>query len=225
MTKAVVSLSGGLDSTTVLAAAIGSEREVIPVFFNYGSKHNTWELRAAKQVCQHYGLDMYQLQFSGIIGKSKSSLMNDNKEIPEGHYEAKTMEDTVVPARNIIFASILAGFAWERDASEVWMGVHSGDHAIYPDCRPEFLYHMNKAIQVGTDCRVSLMTPFMDMTKAEILERGLRMEVPYELTRTCYSSEKIACGKCGADQERLEAFMLNKTEDPIKYVSREIFPK
>lgn len=226
MTKAIVSLSGGMDSTTVLADALSQGREVIScVGFNYGSKHNPHELEAGKQIATHYKTPYSIIDLRNAMYGFKSALMDHTQAIPEGHYEAENMRQTVVPARNIIFLSLLAGEAWSRGASEIWLGIHAGDHFIYPDCRPEFYHAMNEAIRIGTGDLVSIKAPYLYGNKTTIIKRGLELNVPYHLTRTCYSSDNIACGKCGSCQERLEAFQANGLQDPIEYISRDLFPK
>jgi 7-cyano-7-deazaguanine synthase len=122
-----------------------------------------------------------------------------------------------VPGRNIIFLSILAGIAWSREATEIGIGIHQGDHAIYPDCRQSFFKVMGQAIREGTDNRVSIVAPFLDTDKAGIVKWGFKHGVPFHLTRTCYKDQPVACGKCGSCCERREAFKLYNQEDPIQY--------
>ncbi len=215
--RAIVSLSGGMDSATVLAEALAAEREVIAVGFCYGSKHNPFENEAARRLAVHYGLPFKLIDWTGVADGFKSNLLCSGGPIPEGHYQEATMSLTVVPARNLIFSSILAGLAWSVEAGEIWLGIHAGDHAIYPDCRPEFYRAMRAAVETGTDNRVTLIAPFLEVTKVEILRRGLGLGVPYGLTRTCYKDQPRACGKCGACQERLEAFQRNGVKDPVEY--------
>jgi 7-cyano-7-deazaguanine synthase len=225
MAKAIVSLSGGMDSTTVLAHAIEKGREVECIGFTYGSKHNAYENEAARQIAAHYKVPFNLISLKEIMGTFESNLLKTGGDIPEGHYEEESMSQTVVPGRNIIFSSFLAGYAWSRKADEVWLGIHSGDHAIYPDCRPEFYEAMKLAIETGTGDAVTLAAPFLSGNKTTIIEWGLKREVPYHLSRTCYKDQPIACGRCGACQERLEAFRNNGLEDPIEYISREELPK
>ncbi len=225
MKKAIVSLSGGMDSATLLANALYDRDVVAAIGFRYGSKHNEYELRAASQIALDYSVPFDDINIGVVLNRFKSNLLKGQGEIPEGHYEAASMSQTVVPARNIIFAAILAGEAWSRGADEIWIGVHAGDHAIYPDCRPEFIRALNQAIMAGTDHKVTVCAPFLYDTKADILRKGLEQKVPYHLTRTCYKDTPIACGKCGSCQERLAAFAQQGTEDPIPYQSRTIFPK
>lgn len=217
--KAVVSLSGGIDSTTVLAWFL---REyggpVLCVSFSYGSKHNKYENEAARKVAEFYKQPLIELDITGVMAGFTSNLLKTGGDIPEGHYTEPSMSQTVVPARNIIFASILAGVAWSNEAPKVALGIHQGDHAIYPDCRPSFFYAMNRAISEGTGSKVSLLAPFLHYNKAEIVEWGVHeLAVPYHLTRTCYKDQLPACGKCGSCVERLEAFKLAGGKDPVEY--------
>jgi len=213
--KSIIALSGGMDSATILTLASSWGREVEAVGFEYGSHHNQYELKAAKNLASYYHIPFEVIDMTTISKHLKSDLLDG--EIPEGYYKDESMKKTVVPGRNIIFASILAGVAWSRNAEEVWLGIHSGDHHIYPDCRPEFFHSMKKAIETGTDNKITLIAPFISIDKAEVLRRGLKLGVPYELTRTCYKPQKLACGKCGSCIERLESFKLNEIVDPVEY--------
>lgn len=217
--KAILALSGGMDSTTVLAWLIDQGYEVSCFTFSYGSKHNYWEGLSAQMVAGHYNVPCHgTVDLSNITKLFKSNLLKGQGEIPEGHYEDSTMSQTVVPGRNIIFLSILAGLAWSEGSSEIAIGIHQGDHAIYPDCRVEFYDAMIKAISAGTDGKVSnIIAPFLHTDKTGILAWGLGHNVPYNLTRTCYKDQPVACGKCGACRERLEAFQLNNQTDPVQY--------
>jgi 7-cyano-7-deazaguanine synthase len=217
MSKVVVSLSGGLDSTTVLGLAKAQGHEIQTVGFCYGSKHNKYENKAAVNIASHYQVPYRLIDFSSAAKGFKSNLMADGGAIPEGHYEAASMTQTVVPGRNIIFSSILAGFAWSFEYDEIWLGVHAGDHFIYPDCRPSFFVAMKTAVEEGTDKKVTMRAPFLMVDKVEIVRQGLVLKVPYLLTRTCYKDQSYACGRCGSCQERLTAFGRNGAEDPIAY--------
>ena len=215
--KAIVSLSGGMDSAIVLAEAISEGLKVDAIGFCYGSKHNQYENEAARKIAAHYEVPFDLIDLSAVTSHFESDILLSGGDIPEGHYEDASMSKTVVPGRNIIFASILAGIAWTRKAGEIWLGIHSGDHAIYPDCRPEFFDYMCSAIRTGTDGRVMLRAPFLDGDKGWILSEGLELKVPYQHTRTCYKNQPVACGKCGACVERLEAFEMNHVKDPVQY--------
>ena len=221
MIKALIALSGGMDSATVLAKALALDRQCETVGFYYGSKHNHWENKAAKEIAEFYEVPYDLIHLEEIMRGFKSNLMQGGGDIPEGHYEDESMSLTVVPGRNIIFASILAGVAWSRGFDEVWLGIHAGDHHIYPDCRPEFFVAMKEAIQKGTGEKIALQAPYLYNKKIGILQDGTRLKVPYRLTRTCYTSDKYACGKCGGCRKRLEAFASLNMTDPIKYEETE----
>ena len=135
------------------------------------------------------------------------------------------MSQTVVPGRNLVFISIAMGIAWSRGAKYIYIGAHSGDHVIYPDCRPDFIVAMQEAVSYGSDRKVSLQCPFLYGDKFTILDEGFDLDVPYHLTRTCYKDQAVSCGRCGACQERLIAFKKHGITDPIEYESREILPK
>ena len=218
MTKALVSLSGGIDSAVTLFLALEQKREVMAFGFRYGSKHNLYENGAASKICQRYKIPFKIINMEEVMRDFKSALLLDGGEIPEGDYKEENMAQTVVPARNLIFASILAGIAESNDCQEVWMGTHGGDHFIYPDCRPESITAISLAINLCTGGKVrGLVTPIEHMTKAEVVAEGIRLGVPFELTRTCYKNQVYACGKCGSCRERLEAFEKNNHKDPITY--------
>lgn len=221
MKKIIVSLSGGVDSTVVLALAFSQGYDCSAVSFNYGSKHSHFENISASEIALHYNVPFQFISLGRIMKDFKSNLMIDGGDIPEGNYENEGMSKTVVPARNIIFISILSGLAWSMGAEEVWIGIHGGDHAIYPDCRPEFYQAMKEAIRLGTDGKVELHAPFLTDSKTYIVQKGIELGVPFELTRTCYKEQELACGKCGSCVERLEAFFKNRFVDPIKYEDSE----
>lgn len=220
-TKIVISFSGGMDSATLLVFALHKDYECIAVGLPYGSKHNEYEIEKAKQFTQHYKVPFKIIDLKEAMKEFKSDLLLSGGEIPEGNYDDESMSRTVVPARNLIFASILSGYTLSIGAEEVWLGIHSGDHTIYPDCRPDFYVAMAKAIRLGTDQKIGLKAPFLLLDKAGILALGLDMKVPYELTRTCYKQQRLSCGKCGSCRERLEAFSKLETKDPIRYMKYE----
>lgn len=221
MKKAIVSLSGGMDSATVLAIAC-QDREVLSVSFSYPSKHNAYEKSCAIKLAKHYNTVHKIIDLYGVFHHFKSNLLNQGGLIPEGHYEEESMRQTVVPLRNMIFGSILGGIAVSEGISEIWMGIHAGDHFIYPDCRPAFLRSLELTMELGSDTTKDVMAPFLYEKKSYILKSGLALKVPYDLTRTCYKAQQIACGKCGSCQERLEAFQSVNVEDPLEYETREL---
>ena len=224
--KALLALSGGIDSTTVLAWLLDSGYSVHCCLFHYGSKHNKFEIEAAKNVYAYYEkefpgrmLGITEIDLRTVFANYRSNLLQGQGEIPEGHYNDKTMSQTVVPARNIIFLSMMAGLAESNNIDKIAIGIHQGDHHIYPDCRPEFFYEQAKAIFAGTSNNVLPIAPFLLHNKASIVRYGLTVGAPYHLTRTCYKAQPVACGKCGSCVERLEAFKLCGVEDPIEYAT------
>lgn len=218
--RIIMALSGGLDSATLLAYLKFEQYMVSCIGFTYGSKHNSYENKAASDIADFYKVPYQLIDLTSIFSSFTSSLMKDGADIPEGHYSDSSMSSTVVPSRNIIFSSILSGLAWSQGISQIALGVHSGDHAIYPDCRPGFIKAIDTALFLGTDGKVEIIAPFLNMNKQEIVKIGLHLGVPYHLTRTCYKDQEIACGVCGSCYERQEAFTLNGTQDPIIYEER-----
>ena len=223
--KAVLSLSGGMDSTTLLSHLIHQDYEVFPFQFMYGSKHNRWEADAVRKLAKYYGLTIPVIDLTEAFSNIQSNLLKTGAEIPEGHYDNANMSQTVVPGRNSIFISILTGIAESIGAEFVALGVHAGDHHIYPDCRPAYIDQMGTAMALASDYKVTLKAPFLYLDKTKIIKVGLRLVVPYYLTRTCYADQPISCGRCGSCQERLEAFTANGIEDPVPYETRELMEK
>ena len=214
--KVVVIFSGGMDSFTVLNRALKDGKEVYALTFDYGQKH-VKEIACASKVCQQLGVAHKVIDISAINQLLAGSSLTDDIEIPEGHYEAESMKSTVVPNRNMILLSLAVGYAVSVKASQVYYGAHSGDHAIYPDCRPEFVMKMNDVCKIANYEAVEIFSPYLTNTKSDILTDGLKMGLSYEDTWTCYNGREKACGKCGACQERLEAFSDNHVTDPLAY--------
>lgn len=210
-------LSGGLDSTVLLADNVAQHGagNVVCVNFSYGSKHNDRERAAAILVTQHYKVTLVKVELH--LRGFKSTLMYEGGEIPEGHYEDETMRSTVVPFRNGIMLSYAVGMAESMGLELVTIGAHSGDHAIYPDCTPEFIHAMDSAAALGTYKCVHIVAPFSDMDKAEIVKAGFELNAPMHLTYTCYNGGRKHCGRCGACVERAEAFTLAGVEDPTQW--------
>lgn len=224
MQKVVIGLSGGMDSVTLLGLLLEQGLEVHCCSFLYGSKHSSYEMEAAANVVDFYKQHGKSVKFEVFDLRQafqhfKSNLLKTGGSIPEGHYEEDSMKTTVVPGRNLILSSIMAGYAESIGAIAIALGVHSGDHHIYPDCRPLFINKLNKTIIESTEGKIVVKAPFLFKDKAKILEIGynLQIPVPYHLTRTCYKDQAHACGKCGSCVERLEAFKLIGKKDPVKY--------
>jgi 7-cyano-7-deazaguanine synthase len=216
MEKAVVSLSGGIDSSTLLHWAM-RRYNVVALTFDYGSKHAEREQAAAKEIAALAGAEHILTRLPFVNELFKSDLLQSGGEIPEGHYENSSMKSTVVPFRNGIMLSIAAGFAESVGAATVLYAAHAGDHAIYPDCRPEFLKAMSEAARAGTYMNVKIEDPFVDLHKKDIVLLGHELRVPFEITYSCYKGGSLHCGRCGTCVERREAFRLAGVHDPTKY--------
>lgn len=214
--KVVVIYSGGMDSFTVLNKALQQGHEVYALSFDYGQRH-VKELKVAASVCEKLGVSHKIVDISAINQLIGGSSLTDDIDVPEGHYEAENMKSTIVPNRNMILLSLAVGYAVSLKASQVYYGAHSGDHAIYPDCRPEFVQKMDDVCRIANYDAVEIFSPYLNDTKIDILTDGIKMGLDYSQTWTCYNGREKACGKCGACQERLEAFSLNNITDHIEY--------
>jgi 7-cyano-7-deazaguanine synthase len=214
----LVLLSGGMDSTTVLYMARSKSYEPIKaISFDYGSKHNQREQRAAKLISSALDIEHTVIPLDVIANHFRSDLLKTGGDIPEGHYADPSMKRTVVPFRNGIMLSIAAGLAESWDLSSIWIANHFGDHAIYPDCRESFIEPMRKAIVQGTYAGIQLISPFSKMSKTDIASIGHELGVPWEHTYSCYNGGEIHCGKCGTCYERKEAFRESGVLDPTVY--------
>ena len=214
---ALVVFSGGMDSTTALWWALREFETVSAVSFAYGAKHNARELAAAETICSKLAVPHVEIPL-GFIGRYfHSALLKRGGEIPEGAYNEDNMASTVVPFRNGIMLAAAAGLAEDSGYSAVILGNHSGDHAIYPDCRPEFIDGMARAIETGTGGKVKLLSPFCNMTKGQIAALGAELGVDFSLTWSCYNGREKHCGKCGTCRERRDAFREAGLPDPTVY--------
>ncbi len=217
--QAVIIYSGGMDSFTLLHHVLDSglaPEQVACLTFNYGQRH-VREIVAAQRVCEALGITHKIVDISAINTLMAGSSLTDDIDIPEGHYEEASMMSTVVPNRNMVLLSMAVAYAVSLEAPEVYYGAHSGDHAIYPDCRPEFVQKMKDVCAIANYQAVSIETPFLHLSKGEILARGLALDLDYSNTWTCYNGRDKACGKCGACVERLEAFAEHQRIDPLPY--------
>lgn len=215
--KIVAILSGGMDSTTLVYQLVRQGLEVACLSFDYGQRH-VKELEAARRTTQKLRLEHIIIPFGTEMKYlvSKSALTDTNQEVPQGHYAAENMKATVVPNRNMIMLALAAGYAITFGAKKLAYGAHAGDHAIYPDCRPEFAEAMTKALLLcHFDGGIQLIAPFMNITKSDICIIGLNLRVPYEDTWTCYAGLDKPCGVCGSCVERAEAFEFAGIIDPL----------
>ena len=215
--KALVVFSGGMDSTVGVYWAKANYKEVETLSFNYGSKHNDIEYSYALKTCEKLGLKNTRIDLDFINKYFKSDLLQSGGDIPEGYYTAENMKSTVVPFRNGIMLAIAAGFAESQDCDVLVLGNHSGDHAIYPDCRESFIDGIKKAIYEGTATNIEVVSPFCNITKTDICKLGSELGVDFSLTYSCYKGHEKHCGKCGTCTERIEAFRDAGVKDPTEY--------
>lgn len=215
--KTVVLLSGGMDSVTALYWARAEHEVVGAVSFDYGAKHNHREIPLAAWHCAQSGVkhDIIDLDFVNRL--FASDLLKSGGDVPEGHYADETMKKTVVPFRNGIMLAIACGLAESREAEALVIAAHSGDHAIYPDCREPFMQGMAAAMREGTYAKIELLRPFIHLDKAGIAKLGALLGVDYGKTWSCYKGGDLHCGKCGTCVERIEAFQLAELADPTVY--------
>lgn len=199
----LIVLSGGMDSVTLLHDY--SHRIAAAVTFQYGSNHNKREARCARINCEMLGIRWIEIDLGFMARHFNSSLLSGADAIPEGSYDDGNMASTVVPFRNGIMLSVAAGLAESLGLSNVMLANHSGDHSIYPDCRPEFVEAMGAAISAGTYANIGLIAPYTAITKADIARRGKEIGVDYSLTYSCYKGGEKHCGKCATCIERAEA--------------------
>jgi 7-cyano-7-deazaguanine synthase len=223
--KVVVLCSGGMDSVTALHWARREHAVAAVVSFDYGAKHNHRELRFASEHADKLGLrhEIIALDFVGRL--FSSALLKNGGPIPDGHYQAETMKQTVVPFRNAIMLSIAAGFAESAGAEGLVIAAHCGDHAIYPDCREEFMTAFAEAVRAGTYAGIKLLRPFIAKNKAQIAAEGARLGVDFARTWSCYKGGAAHCGQCGTCVERREAFALAGLPDPTAYESNQPLPE
>lgn len=215
MKDSVIILSGGMDSVTMLYEF--EERIALAVSFDYGSNHNAREIPFAHQHCMDLGIRHIVIPLEFMSKYFKSSLLEGPEAIPEGHYEDENMKSTVVPFRNGIMLSIAVGIAESAGLKHVMMANHSGDHTIYPDCREEFVNSFSEAARTGTFVGVTLLSPYTNLTKADIARKGKELGVDYSKTWSCYKGGVVHCGRCGTCVERREALAEAGIEDPTEY--------
>jgi len=213
--KAVLILSGGLDSTTLLYDLLDQGYEVSALTFDYRQKHKK-EIRCAKATCEKLHIPHKIVEISVLNDLAPSSLTRDEWNVPEGHYAEESMKQTVVPNRNMVFLSLAASYAIGTGAHELFYAAHAGDHAIYPDCRPVFVSAMETALHLCDWEDLTLRVPYVHLGKSDIVKKGLALGVDYADTWSCYKGEERPCGKCGACTERHEAFEEAGARDPLE---------
>ena len=215
--KVCVLLSGGMDSVAAFYEVLGMHEVVAGVSFDYGAKHNAREIPFAKLHADRSGVLHQVIPLDFMNGLFKSDLLQSGGEIPEGHYAEESMKQTVVPFRNGIMLAIAAGYAESIGAEGLAIAAHSGDHAIYPDCREPFMQAMATAMVEGTYAKIQLLRPFIAMDKTGIARRGAELGIDFSETWSCYKGGEIHCGVCGTCVERREAFILAGLPDPTRY--------
>lgn len=216
--KAVLILSGGVDSSTLLYYLLHQGYEVYALTFFYGQRHAKeaeFAKRIAKKASEFGFVEHKIVDISSIHELISKGAITGSEKVPEGYYTEQTQKLTIVPNRNMIMISIAAGYAVKIGVREVYYAAHRSDF-IYPDCRKEFVKALDTAIYLGNIWEpVELRAPFVEMTKFEIVKLGLELEVPYHLTWSCYLGEERPCLKCGSCVERTEAFLMNNAKDPL----------
>lgn len=217
MKDSVIVVSGGMDSITLLYDK--KEEIALAVTFDYGSKHNAREIAWAKVHCGRLGIRHIVIKLDFMQKYFTSSLLEGGDEIPKGHYADENMKSTVVPFRNGIMLSVAAGIAESNGLKKILIANHGGDHTIYPDCRPEFIGAMDRAIANGTYEDVRIDAPYTNITKADIAKIGKRLGIDYSETWSCYKGGERHCGKCGTCIERKEAMALAGIDDRTEYES------
>ena len=183
------------------------------ITFNYGQKHKI-EIEYAKAACEKFGIahEIVNLDLQKIL--AGSALVGDS-DIPEGNYDKEKMKQTVVPNRNMVMISVAASLAIKNELDYLWYAAHSGDHEIYPDCRPEFITKMAEVLSICDYHKINFEAPFQDLSKAEIIKVGLDMNLDYSKAWTCYEGKEKPCGKCSACLERAASFQANQVNDPL----------
>lgn len=215
MKDSIIIVSGGMDSVTLLYDY--KDRIALGISFDYGSNHNAKEIPFAKLHCERLGIKHITIPLDFMHQYFKSSLLEGADAIPEGHYQDENMKSTVVPFRNGIMLAIAAGMAESYGLSHVMIANHSGDHAIYPDCRPEFISAMSNATEAGSYNGVTVLAPYTNITKGDIARRGKELGIDYNETWSCYKGGEKHCGKCGTCVERKEALHYAGIEDTTEY--------
>ncbi len=218
MKDSVIIISGGMDSTTLLYDM--KERIALGISFDYGSNHNEREISFARLHCDRLGIKHIVIRLGFMHEYFKSSLLEGADAIPEGHYADDNMKSTVVPFRNGIMLAIAAGIAESNGLKYVMMANHGGDHAIYPDCRLEFVKAMSAATKAGTYPGIEVLAPYTDLTKTDIARRGKQLGIDYAETWSCYKGGERHCGKCGTCVERREALRDAGIDDTTEYEER-----
>jgi 7-cyano-7-deazaguanine synthase len=221
--QAVILVSGGMDSATAVYEAM--DRGYDPLFFHtsYGQRTEDREFRCAQELADIVdATDFLHVETEHLARIGASSLTDEEIDVAEADMESEEIPTSYVPFRNANLLSMATSYAEAQDASAVFIGAHSEDFAGYPDCRPAFFEAFQQVIDVGTkpETEITLEVPFVEWSKTDIVERGLKLDVPYDHTWSCYRAEEPACGTCDSCAFRLQAFQRAGVEDPITYAER-----
>lgn len=217
-------ISGGMDSAVLLYDLKHRGFEVAAVSFDYGQRHSK-ELHMADALCETLGVTFDVVDIQSWAELIPGNALTDlDVDVPEGHYEDESMKQTVVPMRNVIMLTVATSIASARNIGHVAIGIHAGDHAVYPDCRPEFIdaFTAMSAVALEGLSPVGVMAPFVHKRKEDIAALGGKLEVPFEKTWSCYKGQVLHCGKCGTCVERKEAFEKAGLPDPTRYEDVEL---
>ena len=213
----LIIVSGGMDSITLLYDC--KDSIALAVSFDYGSNHNAREIPFARLHCRRLGIRHVVIPLEFMHTYFKSSLLEGADAIPEGHYADDNMKSTVVPFRNGIMLAIAVGMAESNGLKRVLIANHGGDHAIYPDCRPNFIAAIDSAAKAGTYVNVSVVAPYTNISKTDIAKRGKALGIDYAETWSCYKGGDTHCGKCGTCVERKEALQDAGIDDNTVYLN------
>jgi 7-cyano-7-deazaguanine synthase len=218
--RAVVLLSGGMDSCVCAALAV-RDHDTAAVHISYGQRTEERERRAFFAICDRLGIrDRLLVRNEALSAIGGSALTDRNIGVPESHAIGRDIPVTYVPFRNAHFLSVAVSWAEVMDAGKVYIGAVEQDSSGYPDCRPEYYRAFNQVVKLGTkDGEIEIVTPLIQMRKAEIVRRGLELGAPFDLTWSCYSREDSACGTCDSCVLRLRAFRDAGSVDPIPYAA------
>jgi 7-cyano-7-deazaguanine synthase len=229
MVASVVIISGGMDSTVLLAAAVNEwgPQQVSALSFDYGQRHRR-ELGFAQWQARHYEVPWHLVDLRSVNELIDTSALTDpGIEVPEGHYEDETMKITVVPNRNSMMLNIAIAHAVAEKAVDVRIGIHAGDHAVYPDCRPDFIAKLQSLAHIACEGFINpafaVLAPFVMMTKADIAQLGDELKVDWTQTWSCYKGGDIHCGRCSTCLERIEAFGIAGVSDPTNYADVSLY--
>jgi len=224
MSEAVVLLSGGLDSSTVLAMALERGFKIVALTFDYGQRHRK-EIDSATRIARHFGVKEHIIVPLDLGRYLSSSLTQDSISIPSARSRSEIgteIPSTYVPGRNIVFLSIASSIAESRGASSVFIAANAVDFSGYPDCTPEFMDAFQKVLEVGTKAGkegrgIKIEAPILRESKAQIVREAVRLKVPLKLTWSCYRGGAKACGVCDSCRLRLEGFEAAGVKDPLEY--------